>query len=229
MSDQDSSRMPAAKSPAFICPHCNAFAQQEWLTLVALNPRSPNAYSILPNSLQSIRLSACVSCHKAALWVQDRMVHPAPMTHEPPRPDMPDDVKALFDEARQVASASPRSAMALLRLCVETLCKKHLGCDGDNLNDDIAKLVRDGLPSEVQKTLDIIRVTGNDAVHPAGRLDAADNATSVDALFRILNLIIDRMISGPQAAESLYQALPESKRSAIEKRDGNGDTQPSAA
>ena len=53
-------------------------------------------------------------------------------------------------------------------------CAFNLGEKGEKLDDDIANLVKRGLNPTVQKSLDIVRVIGNEAVHP-GVLDLKDD------------------------------------------------------
>jgi len=69
----------------------------------------------------------------------------------------------------------------------------------------------------IQKSLDIVRVTGNDAVHP-GQIDTDDPET-VNQLFGLVNVIVDSMISVPKKIEGIYESLPEDKLKGIEKRD----------
>src|SRR6185437_4193903 len=107
-----------------------------------------------------------------------------------------------YDEATGVLQKSPRSAAALLRLCVQKLCKE-LGEPGENLNADIASLVRRGLAVEVQQALDIVRVIGNEQVHP-GQLDIRDDPGIAVELFGLLNFIVDDRISRPKAIRALY-------------------------
>ncbi len=130
---------------------------------------------------------------------------------------MPDEIAADYNEARQVLNDSPRSAAALLRLGIQKLCK-HLGEPGKNINDDIASLVKKGLPERVQQALDIVRVVGNNAVHP-GQIDLKDDAETAGSLFELVNIIVDVMISEPQRIKELYEKLPESARKAVEDRD----------
>ena len=75
-----------------------------------------------------------------------------------------------------------------------------------------------GLNPLVQKALDIVRVIGNEAVHP-GELDLRDDRDTAFELFGLVNSIADQMITHPKAVEALYNKLPESKRKAIEARD----------
>jgi hypothetical protein len=68
---------------------------------------------------------------------------------------------------------------------------------------------------------DIVRVIGNDAVHP-GQIDLRDDRDTATKLFGLVNLIAEKMISEPKHVEALYGSLPESKRKASEERDKNG-------
>ena len=134
-----------------------------------------------------------------------------------PNQDLPDDIILDFEEARNIVNFSPRGAAALLRLAVQKLCK-FLGETGKNIDDDIAGLVSKGLNPLVQKSLDIVRVIGNEAVHP-GTIDLNDNKDTAIQLFGLINSIADQMITHPKTIETLYQQLPESKRNAIEDRN----------
>ena len=68
--------------------------------------------------------------------------------------------------------------------------------------------------------MDAVRVIGNEAVHP-GTLDLKDDVDTATRLFDLLNIIAEQMISNPRHVKELYAKLPEAKRKAIEKRDGN--------
>jgi len=146
-----------------------------------------------------------------------RMIVPDQCTAPPAHPDMPDDVRTDYDEARSVARVSPRSAAALLRLAIQRLCV-HLGQSGKNLNHDIGALVKEGLPQEIQQALDVLRVVGNNAVHP-GELSCEDVTDVVGALFSLLNEIIEERISRPRERRELFERLPAAAREAIAKRD----------
>lgn len=138
----------------------------------------------------------------------------APLPHS----EMPEDVKADYIEARSISALSPRGASALLRLGIQKLCK-HLGGTGENINQDIGALVKKGLPVQIQQALDVVRVTGNNAVHP-GELRLEDKPEIAQALFGLLNLIVENRIAEPKRVEALYASLPEGARKAVEKRDG---------
>jgi Domain of unknown function (DUF4145) len=105
----------------------------------------------------------------------------------------------------------------LLRLCVEKLCV-HLGENGKNINDDIGNLVKKGLPTEIQQALDIVRVTGNNSVHP-GEMTIEDDAEIVSSLFSVVNFIVDNRISQPSKINTIFGKLPAAALKAIEQRD----------
>lgn len=131
---------------------------------------------------------------------------------------MPDDVRQDYEEARSILSISPRGAAALLRLAVQRLCK-HLGEPGKNIDKDIASLVQKGLPVQLQKALDSLRVAGNNAVHP-GQLDIYDNVDIATRLFGLLNIIIDNQITQPRAINELYDTtVPPDLQQHIARRD----------
>ena len=50
----------------------------------------------------------------------------------------------------------------------------HLELKGKNIDDDIGALVKRGLDARIQKALDVVRVVGNNAVHP-GQIDLRDD------------------------------------------------------
>ncbi len=145
------------------------------------------------------------------------MIVPSEAPVEPMHPDLPEDCKTEYSEARDVFSRSPRAAAALLRLCIQNLMP-HLGESGSNINQDIKHLVAKGLPILVQKALDYCRVVGNNAVHP-GEIEINDTPDIAAKLFQMINFIVDDRITRPKEIEALYTQLPQEAREAIEKRD----------
>lgn len=133
-----------------------------------------------------------------------------------PNEDMPENVKDVYIEASSIYQKSPRGAAALLRLGIQILCKE-LGESGTNINSDIKHLVAKGLPVIVQQSLDIVRVTGNEAVHP-GQIDT-DDPKVVGSLFELINIVVQYMITLPKQVGTLYTSLPTDKAKAIVKRD----------
>ena len=159
----------------------------------------------------------CVGCGGHTIFFKQRMIYPANPVGPAAIEGMPEEIRTDYEEARSIAEASPRAAAALLRLAVQKLCKL-LGEKGKDINQDIANLVKKGLSVEVQQALDIVRVIGNNAVHP-GRIDLKDSPQVCDGLFVLINMITDRMIIQPKKLEELYSSLPDSSLQAIGKRD----------
>ena len=95
---------------------------------------------------------------------------------------------------------------------------KHLGERGKNINDDIGSLVTKGLDVRVKQALDVVRVIGNDAVHP-GQIDLRDDRATAESLFGLVNLIAEKTISEPKHVEELFAGLPETAKKQIENRD----------
>jgi hypothetical protein len=207
---------PARGVRAFNCPHCGAFAQQCWHNYPNVQEARYHGHGV-PNPQTAVGLSYCIHCQEFALWLFDKMIAPVRGNAPPPNADLPPDVKGLYEEAASISALSPRGAAALLRLAIQHLAT-HLGGEGKNINADIASLVSKGLPLKVQQALDIVRVVGNNAVHP-GQVDT-DDPKVVGELFVLVNLIAEYMISMPNRVSGLYEKLPEPAREAIEKRDG---------
>ncbi|MBB3020427.1 hypothetical protein FHR70_003508 [Microvirga lupini] len=162
-------------------------------------------------------LSRCFSCRGITVWVGDKTVYPDVKFEVAPNEDLPLEVKADFEEAAIIVQHSPRGAAALLRLAIQRLLK-HLGEKGDNINEDIASLVKKGLNQRIQQALDIVRVIGNNAVHP-GQVDLRDDRETAIKLFGLVNLIADQMITQPNQIDSMFNGLPEGARKSIERRD----------
>ncbi len=204
---------PEVGTRAFTCPNCTAYAAQSW----HYPKHRVNVSDAFYEALAPLCASRCSHCGKACIWWGRTLVVPAVSGQVLPHPEMPDDIRNDFEEARSIANKSPRSAAALLRLCIQKLCKA-LGEPGEDINTDISSLVQKGLPPQLQQTLDIVRVVGNEQVHP-GTLDVRDDPEIVTKLFQLVNLIVEERIARPRAIQDLYMRLPESKRKAIETRD----------
>jgi len=162
-------------------------------------------------------MSKCYSCKRIAIWQHKALLYPPKRYLLEPNPDLPENVRADFDEARAVLEISPRSSAALLRLCIQKICK-HLGLAGRDINGDIGELVKKGLHTHVQKALDSVRVIGNEAVHP-GELDLRDDRATAEKLFILVNRVAYDLITYPKELDDIYNDLPPNKLAGIESRD----------
>ena len=162
-------------------------------------------------------VARCGHCSKPTFWCNEAMIFPNQGYAPAANGDLSDDIRKDYEEAAAILNCSPRSAAALLRLAIQKLCRE-LGEPGKHLDSDIAALVKRGLLPAVQQALDVVRVVGNNALHP-GELDLNDNPAIATALFMLVNLIADQLISAPKQAAAVYGQLPQGNLAAIGKRD----------
>ena len=201
---------PKVFQDSFTCPHCGVLAKQDWWSI-----QWNGAFSVAIES-RPLRIGSCQHCKKSTVWIIESLQYPDTGNAPFPIPEMPETVLKLYKEAASIHSKSPRGAAALLRLSVQLLCVE-LGEKGENINDDIGKLVEKGLPNLVKEALDSVRVIGNDAVHP-GQIDTDDPETVVK-LFELVNVIVEYMISLPGRVGKIHSELPKEKLEGIERRD----------
>ncbi len=194
---------------SFHCPQCGVHAQQFWKDVSIWN----NGHEDIPE----LKLAFCSHCKGKSVWFNKNMIVPNAGGVALPNLDLPEDILSDYNEARDILNKSPRGSAALLRLAIQKLCIA-LGEKGKNINDDIAELVKKGLPVKIQQALDYVRVIGNNAVHP-GKIDLRDNKEAAISLFSLINLIAEVMITQPNEVEKLYSSLPQSQIESIAKRD----------
>lgn len=228
---------PRYGEKSFSCPTCSAYTQQHWYEIKLFGPNvvEYNAFaglrevqddigetwdSIKENGYFADNLSAvskCLVCEEVSVWVEGKIVYP--LTHLAPLPnlDMPEDVMKIYVEARKVSTLSPTASTALLRLALEKLLPQ-VGAKKAKIDTMIGDLVSQGLPKEVEKALDSLRVIGNEAVHP-GTIDLEDNTDVSIALFKLLNVVVDRMITQKREIDEIYSLIPENKLKGIEDRN----------
>ncbi|WLH32672.1 DUF4145 domain-containing protein [Pseudomonas canadensis] len=211
---------PVIGSEGFNCPFCSAYAHMNWRWLAG--------YSQL-----SYTEAECAKCKGRSLWkvnayetnpnhhivpTSGDMLFPDHGFAPPPHDEMPEEIRDDYLEAAAIVHRSPRGAAALLRLCLQKLCK-HLKQPGKNINTDIRQLAEDGtLPPSIIKAADIVRITGNCAVHPGQMVDN-DLDFVATKLFRLINTIVTKAISEPKEMEELYNMTPEQARKEAEAKD----------
>ena len=178
-----------------------------------------NEHSTYSNHhLYFVDVSQCSHCEHYSIWIKGQMVYPDTGAGVPPHEDLPKHLHADYMEAASIIDRSPRGAAALLRLILEQLLH-HVGDEKKKSNDNIKDLVTEKrLSPEVQKACDIIRITGNNAVHP-GQLDIKDNADIVASSFELINAIVDEVITRPKKMAELMNRMPEGAVEATERRD----------
>jgi len=199
---------------AYTCAHCGAISALKRVSLWAQDEddgmHGTDWYS-----------SRCAACAGESIWQQDeffyRMRWPGGQIGPVAHGRTPDDVRALYDEARDIGARSPRAAAALLRLALEMLTG-ILAPGEPDINRAIAGLVRNGLPKQIQQAMDALRVIGNEAVHPS-EIRLQDQPETVNGLFMLLNAVVDNQIAQTAAIAEIYDSLPDDKRAWIDTRD----------
>ena len=245
---------PEYKKSAFHCPHCGIYAKQNWFVNCTDNIMSTiekfegflkkQAYGNNINSsiidvisevliriynehsdVKNSWVAFCDHCKKYSIWVDQKIVYPDSPTAPLPVEDMPESVKKIYNEARDIVNKSSRGACALLRLAIQRLMKE-LGEDENNLNKAIGNLVKKGLPKRIQEALDYVRVTGNKAVHQESVhsekiniQDTQDDQEIAGTLFMLVNFICEKMITEEKKVNAMYSSLSSNKIKAIENRD----------
>ncbi|MED0800177.1 DUF4145 domain-containing protein [Bacillus safensis] len=234
---------PSYGANKFVCPTCMVYSQQKWYEIQKnddmgneliltedLRTRgrvpayaSPNKEAGVIHAIPQFRtdnitaLSVCISCDQPAYWIGGELVYPKNPTVKPPNSDMPEEVKKLYNEAREISVLSPRASAALLRLALEKLLPL-LGAQGKRINDMIGDLVKKGLSPKIQQALDSLRVIGNEAVHP-GSIDLDEEKEVALALFKLINLVVEQMITESDEIDEIYSLIPKDKRDGIQDRD----------
>ena len=192
---------PDRDSEGFRCPSCGAHAGQRWYPFVVgyqdKGSSEGAAWWGIGREAGGIALSFCEACRQAVVWHGHSPVWPVTSSAPPASPAMPEEVRADFEEARQVVDRSPRSAAALLRLALQKL-SRHLGRPGENISEDLEALMGSGLPDSAQRALRVPGAAG-DGPAPPGELDRRDDRETARALFDLVNTVVDRMIAEPAA------------------------------
>lgn len=213
--NQENYIAPVFQKEAFHCPICNVYAQQYWNSTYCKysGDSSPDP--------ENLKTAYCSHCQDFSYWINGNLVYPQKITAPHAHKDMPETVLEYYNEAREISASSPRAAAALLRIAAKKLCES-LGENESNLNQAIGNLSKKGLPQNVIKSLDTVRVVGNEGGAHEGLIDLTgeDNKEIVDRLFWLINFIIEKTITEPSEIENTFSSLPENKRQAAEKRDG---------
>lgn len=167
---------------------------------------------------QGFSVASCSSCPNPSLWINRELVYPKKANIPTPNSDLSDKIKDLYGEASSIFAESPKGATALLRLALQILLK-DVGKTGKNINNDIKELVESGLSPKIQQALDLLRVVGNNAVHP-GQIDLDDNKEVAMKMFHLLNFIAEELITKPKELDFLYsEIIPPETREHIAQRD----------
>lgn len=188
------------------CPYCHSFCGFSCLIIL----------SKIPSSFDNNRLikGICPACNKTALWLvnseKELLLFPDVPTSTPePNTDMPEDIKQIYLEACKVLNYSPRASAALSRLAIDKLTMNF--SKKNTLNDRIKDMASTDLPEKIITSLNIVRVVGNNAVHP-GKIDLTDDESLASSLLELINIIVEKCISEPKKVNDIYNKISSKKK-----------------
>ena len=231
MTDSDevlpaSSGIPTMGATAFHCPRCGAFAHQNWVAL-HLKGMPRDRFDDGPPDYAEWSAATCGRCDGCSIWRADRMVFPqggpAPLPHD----QMPQDAKALYEEAREVVGISRRAGTALARASLERLLRT-LDPEAGNVNlatriDRMAPR----LPEPLKQMLTVIRVAGNGSLHVDDEPDDVlvlvldpGAVEVVELVFESINDLVEELIAKPDKVAKLYAKVPSGIRARVEQAGG---------
>lgn len=223
---------PAPLGESFTCPFCDTTSTQYWYVNNIAYPAKTEAGSALyeigssercVSSNEELRkwgFAECSHCHKMSVWRDGEMVYPESCPVGEPNEDMPARVREIYLEAANVFGKSPRASSALLRLALQHLLGEILEdrSTGGVFTDIDAISSDPATPRPIVKALDIVRICGNESVHP-GTINLNDDPDTAALLFVLLNMVTEHFFSQPKRLNEAYGKIPEGKRIIKEEDD----------
>ena len=205
----------------FICPICKIGSGHRWFKIIRNNnvirvAEVDNISISVHDNEGQFAMSLCQLCLGASIWLMGNLIYPkTDSLIDPPNEDMPDNIKTIYQEAREVFQISPRSSSALLRLSLEGILHDQDYNKG-NLQDKILQLCRDkNNPKELILAAEVIRHYGNSSAH-SGFINLNENLETAEELFMVLNIVADYIYTRPKKLDELLEKVPQSKRDKIE-------------
>lgn len=201
----ENSHLPEVNKDGFDCPQCGRWSHQVWYEMQRSSYGWQQSLKVPDDDGDTDdsrlwRFSVCERCKQPSVWRHDQLVYPFGRLGATAHPDMPGDVRALYEEAAAVAVVSRRAGAALARAAVERLIKR-LDPDApprDNLDKRIARIKERGVSSPVGEMLDVVRVTGNGVLHVDGQpgelvvmaLDDQNGSQLLELLLEVVNDLV---------------------------------------
>lgn len=209
-------KSPELRSSSYVCPHCGVLTHHIW--------------NQIPSDLGGVKLrrpeiwwaSMCMHCRGNTVFRGSQFVYPVGLVGPLPAADMPPAVREVYEEARAVASASPRAAAALLRVAIEILVNDIEPGSG-KLFVKIGKLVGRGLDPQVQRMLDSVRVFGNEGGAHPGEINMQEQSEMLQVLMFCVNTIVERIIAYPKQIAKVYEHLSPEQLESIATRDSKAN------
>ena len=168
--------------------------------------------------VQKLRIFRCPACEKLIVKENGELLYPAPLGVDPCE-DMPESIRGIFVEAQRITHLSPRSACALLRVCLERLCDaiaemKHL--DGYRRDAWLWKKIEAlELRPEIKAIFDMVKDVGNSSAHGDNKASEIDftSRDSVEVALKTADVInaLVRFLITPMTYPEKMRAYFQSK------------------
>jgi hypothetical protein len=168
------------------CPHCLTSVRFEYvIAQVGQNQlgKSSGMYIDAPSQREkeieqlTLSFAACPECGGLVISIQPRnkgfgaselgneyIVWPLSSARSVPK-EVPEHIKADYEEAALVLQLSPKASAALSRRCLQAVLREEGKASQHNLSDQIDAIIK-ALPSHIAENIDAIRNIGNFAAHP---------------------------------------------------------------
>ena len=94
---------PRFREKSFHCPFCGVYAKQNWLRAYE---DDPSGVSLIGN----LFFARCTHCDARSIWLDQQMIVPTSGGVDLPNSDLPLEIVADYNEARDILNKSPRGA-----------------------------------------------------------------------------------------------------------------------
>jgi hypothetical protein len=170
----------------------------------------------------------CESCKAFSLWRDELMIYPANSPAPSAHPDMPEEVQALYVEARNVMPVSRRAGAALARATLEALLKNLFPEHSARANlETRISLASEVVSGPLAELLTVVRHAGNKALHVDENPDELtvlvldpQDVEVAEFLFIAINDLVEERVTRPRQTSALFDKLPRSVRDRIKGARG---------
>lgn len=194
---------PKLKEERFTCPKCQIPTYHTWYEHLAGHGIKGNSNAIWDLSEHS--LCTCRNCTQLLFWYKEEIYLPSLLEHPIPDKALSKEATDLFQEARNTYRTSAGASAALGRLALQHLLR-DLGEPGENLHEEVKRLIARGVPKDVERILEAIGIQGEKSLHP-GMIHLNEKKEHVPALLEVINIIADVLMQNTRKADDLLKKL----------------------
>ncbi len=166
------------------CPHCNTLCHWDWLEFGG----DYLSYQFHDNDYAKILFAQCKNCEQDVLFYKDILIFPLAKKEKVNTDSFkkyPNALK-LLNEAFSIAELSPHSALALAKMCLETLIKEILRENRIRVStylENVNALVDENIVDEnIKNLVTDVRIIGNQGAPVFDIIDITTPVLSEDVL-----------------------------------------------